>query len=694
MKKLLLLIASSVGLMASAAINPAEFPDLEFNTDYQLQQYKAFKGKITAPESGVIIEYGNIPASILTSAGELQMVPDWTYAGYINGKQAYQFEAKAGSTYYIYSDFVMDNGVISFAMNPQVKILGIYPEEGSVYDIASSEYVDITANQNITIGKATINVNDVSAEVEVRTYSSVSSILINAALSDWYEKGIINGGEAFKIALSDITDNMGNSANDIVINYTAAGKPYTLVDMEIPDPIFSWYPIDSNDAKAKFIFNGPVAPDPEVELGYSPVELGYEYSEILPATVDGDTIIVDLSGKLRTPELMSPSGMAYDFIDIRLYGIKDTRGQYMLASEGSIGSFHVRTPYRSLERINFATEFTPAYGSDLTNQTEIKIAYNYPNQMDFTDVVFTSGAETISIPKSELTIADGLITVKIPDGWNSKSNVLVSLAGLSTSDGYDHSSEFSAKYNGFAILFSNPSAGATLSALTKGRTITIDTNLNAGETVTFTFMNGNKVAYGPVEMTEKYEGQYIHVMESDVVLYASEAYTMVFKARGTVETVAIKGQSVPFEYSDIELVKISPDEGASLNGGDQISVEFTGMVVIEKRDGSIEFTAEGHGTDAENSGGYDYIWNITLPDEVAGDFTLSFTASDENGKLVKGNSGNNESSCFVIHYKALSNIIEVMNSNDETQIIFNLNGHRLSAPVRGINIINGRKVLY
>lgn len=693
MKKLLTLIVSSLGLMASAAINPADFTDLEFDTEYQLKQYKSFQGKITAHESGVIIEYGNIPANILTSAGELKIVPGWTYAGFINGKQAYQFEAKAGTTYYIYSDFVMDDGVISFAMNPEVKILGIYPADGSVYDIASSEYVDVTANQNITIGKATVSVGDVSAEVEIRTYSSVSSILINGTLSTWYENGTIEGGETIKILLSEIQDNMGKQAKDIVINYTAAAKPYTLVGTEIPSPIFSWYPSGSEEAKAKFIFNGPVAPNPLVELGYSPIELGYEYSEILPATVDGDTIIVDLSGKLRTPELMSPSGMIYDFIDIRLTGIKDIRGQFMLASEGSIGSYHIRTPFQSLERINFAAEFTPAYGSDLTGQSEIKIAYNHPDQLDFSGVVFTSGEEMVTVPKSELTVSDGLITVMIPEGWSVKSNVFVSLFGLVTADGIDHSSEFTAKYNGFAVLFSNPADGASLSVLTKGRTVTIDTNLNSGEAVTFSLVGDDQVIYGPVTMTEKYEGQYIHVMESNVILYAAETYTMLFSARGTEETIDIHGQSVPFEYSDIELKSISHEQGAALKGGDAISIEFTGMVFVEKLEESIDFIAEGNGGDSENIGGYDYIWTLTLPNDLTADFSVRFTAIDETGKPVKGNSGNDESTCFVLNYKSTSGLLELKNPTADTSVIFDLKGRRILTPGRGINIVNGKKVI-
>lgn len=690
MKKLLTILASSVGLLASAAVNPDEFTPLDFNIDYPVQQYKDFKGKLTAPESGVIIEYGTVPAHILDADGELQMVSDWAYAGYINGKQAFQFEATAGTTYYIYTDFVFDNGVISFAMNPQMKVIDVYPEQGSVYDMAATEFIDITANQNITIGKATVKTGELTAEVSTRTNGANSSILINEALSVWYDRNQIRGGEEINVELSEITDGMGQSTDNITLNYVLAGKPYTLIEQSIPDPILSWYPAGSENAKAIFTFSGPVAENPSIMLCYSPIELGYEYSETLPATVDGNTITVDLSGKLRTPEVMSSTGASYDFIDIRLFSIKDTRGQYILASEGSVGSFHIRTPFQNLERINFAADFTPPYGSDLKNETEIKIECDHINNLDFSAMLFRSGSESASVAKSEMTISDRAIIASIPEGWTTKSDVIVSLENLITADGLDHSAEFSAKYNGFALLFSNPAEATALSSLAKGRTITIDTNLNGGESVTFTLMCNNKVIYGPKEMTEQYEGQYIHSMENEIVLYASDKYVMQFSARGTTETVNIVGQSIPFEFSDIEFVGITPEEGSAVEGGDELTIEFTGLVTIEKLDGSADFTAQGK-TEPED---YDYLWTLTLPEELSGDFTLIFSVQDANGSIVKGNSGTERSSCFVLTYKSMSGLFELTSPSGKNPVIFDLKGRRISTPCRGVNIINGKKVIY
>ncbi len=692
MNKLLTLALAATTTLASAAINPADFIELEFDKEYQVKQYKAFQGKITPAESGIIIEYGDIAAHTLTDSNVLQQVADWEYAGYINGKQAYQFKAEAGTTYYIYSDFVMDDGVISLSLNPALRILSVDPTPGSVFDIAAEEFATITTNQNISVGKATVKVGSTSVDAEVLTYGSDTSVLMRKALAELYSNGTLSGGEEISVVFSDVKDALGKPANSITVKYIAAGAPYTLVSHEIPDPVYSWIPVGSDQSKAVFTFSGPVAANPSVSICYSPIELGYEYIETIPATVNGNSIIIDLAGKLRTPEIMSPSGSVLDFIDIVLTGIKDTRGQYMLASEGSIGSYQFRVPFTNIDPINFAVEFTPAYGSNLEGETEIKIAYNHPDQLEFSAMIFTSGTESAAIAKRDLSVADGLITARIPQGWQSKQNVIVTLADLETSDGINHSAEFTAKYNGFALLFSNPANGTSLASLARGRTVTIDSNLDSGEEVSFSIINNDEVIYGPVIMTQRSEGQYLHAMTEEITLYRGETYSLTFTARGTEETVTITGTTTPFEFSDIVLSSITPAEGAAMSGNGVITLDFTGLVAIEQVNGSIDFTAQGLSSDLDVDG-YDSSWQLTLPALLPdGNFEVMFAAVDQNGNIVEGNNGTEAGSHFTLTYNNAAGIFEITTAA-KSSLVFDLSGRRLSAPAKGINIINGVKVL-
>lgn len=684
-------IAMATVAGAMAAVNPDEFVDLEFDKDYQLTQYSSFKGKITPAESGIVIEYGTVPVYTLDDQGELQAVEDWEYAGYINSKQAYQFTATAGTTYYVYSGFVMDNGSFRLSLNPEVKILESIPAEGGILDIAADEFASIVVNQNITIGKATLSSGMASADISTRALGSSVSLLVRETMLQWYEDGTVAGGEELTITLSDVKDAIGNDADDIVLHFIAAAAPYKLVDTRIPETILSYYPAGSEDAKVVFTFSGPMGTNPDIQLCYSPIELGYEYYEKLPASVDGNRIIVDLSGKLRSPEIMSPTGLNQSTIDLRLFGIRDARGQLVLASEGSLGSFHFQTGYSAIPKVTFAPQFTPAYGADLTDETEVSVTFDNGSELAYSGMYFMSGTDRVSIPQADLTVTDKSVTARIPEGWNTRKDVYVGLENMSCTDGYDHSREFTVKYNGFALTFVNPAADSSLASLAKGRTISIDTNLKTGDEVTFALYDGDDVIYGPKLMTDRTEGQYLHAMESQVTLYSTGSYTMRFTSGNSTETVAIKGISAEFEYSPNELESVTPAEGSAIESGSVITLTFTGMVKIEKVSGSADFMAAPATDDAVE--GYDTTWALTLSEVTEEDIAVSFRAVDFDALLVKGNEGDEATTCFTLHYNLLSGIASVTVEANGQTIIHDLSGRRHQHPVRGINIINGHKVL-
>ncbi len=690
--KTLILVAAAAGaLSAGAAVNPEDFTPLNFDTEYTVEKFKPFMGKLTPDTDGTVIEYGTIAAYTLGADNELDEVSDWSYAGYINGKQAYQFSATAGTTYYIYSSFVMDNGVISFALNPGVKITETSPAIGEVYDPARMEFAEVTFNQNITIGKATLEIGTNSSEVTLRESGSSFSMLIRDVMMQWFDAELIKGGETMTLTLSDIKDASGNQCDDIKVEFIAGNKPYRMVDYHLPATIYSYMEPGSNDTKATFTFDGPMGDNPDIQLCYSPIELGYEYYEPMAATVEGNTITVDFAGKLRTPESMSPTGVVSPTIDIRLFSIKDARNQIVLAGQGSIGSFHFQTDYAYVPTVEFSPLFMPEHGASLANETEVTITFDNASEIEFSGVTFSSGTEKVTVDKKDLTISEGKVTASIPEGWNTKANVYVSLEGLVSTDGQDHSNEFTVKYNGFALTFSNPSANSKLASLLKGRTITIDTNLTGKEPVEFAILDGETAVYGPVNMTLRSEGQYLHAMESDVILYASGDYCLRFAAQNSVETISIEGTSADFEYSPVELESITPETGSQLDEPAQIKVTFNGLAAIERFSGSAAFTATPASGEAVD--GYDTAWVINL--ESLGSestVTVKFQAIDQDFKVIKGNDGIESSSCFTLTYNVKAGIAEISATNEKS-IMFDLNGRRVNSAHRGIYILNGKKTL-
>lgn len=700
MKQLLsAIIVSALTAPSLFAVNPAEFPLLELGKDYQVQAFKEFKGKIVTSEGGMMIEYGEIPAYNLDSKGELVDIDGWDFAGYINGRQAYQFPVEAGHTYYIYSGFVMNSGTIRFEMNPKLEIVGMSPNQGEQLSISAADFVSVTFNQNVNIGSASITCGSHSEPVATRFTASDYSILVRDVLSAWYDNGIISGGETLTILLSDITDAIGTPQADIELKYIAAPAPAKLLSAVLPEAILSYMPESSEATKAVFTFSKPLALNPNVQLCYAPTDgLGYEYTEQIQAEVNGCVLTIDFAGKLRSSQQMSATGAKFDNFDLRLFSLRDASGQLVLANgDGMLGSFHLQIPYVEIARVNIVTQFTPESGSDLTRVESLGIYFNNASAVTFSGVTFSSHGEQVVVNNDEITSVsfgndDVELTVPIPAGWNAKSDVIVGLADLSVTDGMDHSADFYAKYNGFTILFANPAADSRLASLSVGRTITIDTNLDSGAKVTFAVTDGSTVVYGPVEMTERSAGSFIHTMQSEVTFYSGTTYSLEFTSGNSTESISVAGTSAPFEFSPTQFIGITPADGASLKADAVITIQFDGLVLITPADESAPFTAACVSDDSES--GYDNTWTITPDNADSANLVIAFYATDQDSLTVQGNTGEQSLSHFRYTFNVESGILSIEAANgSETPVIYNLQGCKLSHPQRGINIINGQKHL-
>lgn len=695
MKKLLCILFVATAISA-AAINPDDFPTLELGKDYATQPYKEFKGKLIAPETGIIIEYGTVPIYTLGEDNELQDLGEdsWQYAGYINGRQAYQFHVTQGVIYYAYDSFVMDASTVRFEMNPKVEIVESFPNVGGVYDVADEEFITIILNQNITIGCATISCGELTEPIITRALGSNFSLLVRDVLIQWYNDKKVVGGETLTITLSDLKDSCGNDIDPITLSFIAAGEPYVLVSSKLPEAIISYMPESSEATKAVFTFSGPMAANPNIQLCYSPVELGYEYYEPLDAVVEGNTITVDFAGKLRVSERMSPMGMTYPSFDLRLFSLRDARGQLVLSGEGMKGSYHLQVPFYEIPRMEITSQFTPENGAYLTEDNKtVNIYFNNAKDIEYSGIRFTSHDETVVINKEAITVTpisedEVELTANIPAGWIGKQDVYVSLADVKTPDGYDHTGEFSAKYNGFTLTFVNPAEGTKLASLVQGRTISVDSNLKAGDELLFSVLADGETVYGPTAMTERTAGSYVHAMQREVVLYSGISYQLVFRADNSEEIVNLIGSSAEFEYSPNEFLSIDPAEG-EVSGN--ITVKFAGLVALEAMPESVAFTASA-GSEIEDAEGYDNTWIISLGD-AQGEVVLAFRATDMDNLTVQGNTGNEAQSYFRYVYNANSDIFEIEATEGLNDGIYDLQGRRLTHPLRGINVINGRKVL-
>lgn len=685
---ILMIVATSV---TASAVNPAEFPVLEPGKEYALEAKKSFMGKYTPTESGQVIEYAPIPAWTL-SGDELRQITEedgYHYAGYLNGKQAFQFSVTAGETYYFYESFVMDNGVFVFELNPKLALLTSTPEVGEVYDPAARPYIEYTFNQNLNIGKVNMSVNDLSADVDVRINGSTVSVVVNDVLHQWYNENKITGDETIKITLSEITDGMGNKIDDMIFSYVTAHKPVELVNAELPVEILSWYGENETPAKAIFTFSGPMAQSPMIELCYAPVELGYEYHEQMDAVVDGNIITVDFGGKRRTSAEMSSSGRTDANFYLLLVGLKDASGQVVWSNEqGSVGSYMYDIPFTEIPRLNITSEFTPSLGASLENAKSIKIYFNCADRLTYTGVAFTSGSEKVVVGNDKISVdqisdTEVELTVPIPAGWNSKKDVIVTLDGLTADDGYDHSSDISAKFNGFTLLYCSIKEGSRIKSIAEGAIVKVETNLANGTKLTFEVAD----MFGPVEMKSEGDGVYTFRMSETLVLEVDKTYTINFTAEGNgTETLSIIGDTAPYEFSDIVLESITPEAGSQLTADSTIKLLFSGLVYITEMSESAPFTATPAGHD---DSGYDYEWEIKFNDVSTENLVLALSVTDMDGKVVEGNKGVDAGSYFHFVFNSEDSSISEI-SGEYSSEIYDLQGRRVFEPTHGLYIQSGK----
>lgn len=697
MKKVtaILTLCAVSALSAGATVNPTDFPDLELGKEYTLEMYKTFRGKYTPTDNGQIIEYGAVPVYILQNGELSNLTSDdgYKYAGYINGKQAYQFSVTAGVTYFFYDDFVMDNGVFSIELNPEIKMTESFPEIGAVYDPADNSFIELAFNQNITIGKATVKIGTLSANVETIVSGANVSIMLNDVLHQWYNEDKIKGGEELVVTLSSIKDGLGNAVTDLTYSFKTANKPVELVDYSLPVELLSWYNGDEA-AKAIFTFSGALAQNPNVELCYAPVELGYEYTEKLNAQVDGNTLIVDFGGVRRTAAEMSTSGRNDAQIYLLLMSLKDANGQTVWSDgQGTVGSFMYEIPFAEIPRLNITSEFNPSTGSSLETAKTVNIYFNCADHLTYSGVSFTSGSDKAVVCLDAITVdrisdSEVELIVPIPAGWNDKQNVIISLEGLTSDDGYDHSSEISAKYNGFTLIYCSIKNGARMKSLSKGSIVKVETNLGDDASLSLSISD----LFGPVDMTPSGDGVFMLTMPETVVFEKDEIYTVEFIATpGGTETITIIGDTTPYEYSDLELASVSPEDGSYIVPDAEIQLTFTGLVAISAAEGSIPFAAIPE-NDSETPG-FDYKWTLKL-ENVSDDgiATLAFTATDQDGKILKGNMGVDADSYFTLTFTVTSAGISVVETSSDASAFFDLQGRRVVTPKSGIYIHNGKKI--
>ncbi len=464
----LMLIVSSVTVAKAADLEA-----MELDKAYSVSGVFASKMMTFTPDKDMTFKvyYANGNVRIFDSEAKTNDLSSFAYESYTdadgNGYSSrVQISAKAGTTYYVWAECSSSISSLKYIgvgeaaglTIKKMEIDGVTVTEGAALSTAKQLNISFTLEPEVDEKVATLTCGSLSAEVELHTSSTAIIAMTHVVVKAWKEAGSVNGGDKATLTIKGVRDVDGNLYNGdgvITLNFVI---PQDAAKLTNEDEVNAWlaagfrsYWKSSDesgiltlefDRDLMTIANGQPA-KVSLVFGYKGGAEGNvnEQVDSSKITIDGNKLMVDFTGKLRT--------VTYTNTNISFYNIA--------MADGSKPEFNgknyltLTTEFEDMTT-DVSYEFTPADGSTLTSK-EVELYLSNKDAITFTsfevsyqtqDDVKKSESITSFTSKEEGAGAIAY-TFSISDDAFAGKNIRVTLGGQETIDGRDHS--VSAKFN-------------------------------------------------------------------------------------------------------------------------------------------------------------------------------------------------------------------------------------------------------
>lgn len=475
-------------MKASAGIGDVvDFGKMELDKAYELAaDFSDYQGYFVAPKNGVITMVAT-SGCLMTpyEDAEFSRPIGYTHSYLPDGQESYDINVVSGRKYYFSKTFSMNAGTCMLLMeeNPTIKIESVIPEQGSTYSVTKGDNIEISFNKAVVANGAELLVGDQQKEVSFHVQGANLLIEVKVEVMAFLENGMLKAGDTFKVRIKGVR--AANNASVIYgtdgileLNFLSAEKPVSLISTEgVEDGKFLSYWVKGDKGSVlKFVFDGALQSTEDrqkeavLKLTYGNMDRGSSelYNEIVPYSVEGNTILVDLSEKLRRPQDMLSSGQSYEQIYLQLENVCDAAGNYTYnPGVGTMGSYSFTMDYEEV-RADIVSEFSPASGGSLSEVNEVEIWLTDYEKIIHQGIVFecTTGQQTETIVVNSFTKEpdpdfDGayILLVKVPDEARKAETVRMKLAEAQFKDGIDHSEAITATYKNVATAIEKMKAG-------------------------------------------------------------------------------------------------------------------------------------------------------------------------------------------------------------------------------------------
>lgn len=708
---------------AQAASEPLDYGALELNKAYAIEaQYEYVTGYYTATETGVLTVTSTNSAMFTpfsdeacTQVMKVKYLYDTTpvYHAY------YSINVTAGQTiYFRYNGINNAKNTLTFSTDDKLELTSQSVKAGSTIMCTSTSQISFNFNHTVDAQKVEIVAGETTKQVNFFTSGNKIYFEVKTPIYELMEAGALSEGQSFTVRLvgihaeDDATKTLGEDGT-IAVDYVCGAKPLKLIsstNFDNTHKFLSFWPKGDADGIITLTFDGNIQIGKnKVQLTYSDTSSGSEasnkYVETPPYRVEGNQLIIDLTGKERTPQSMLGTTALYDNMMLTVSYVCDLAGNPVYTtSSGSRGSYTRNMPY-SIETVNISTELIPASGAMLGNADNIEVFATDYQKISFTGAKFTytdindNTVKTALVAKDQCTETpdadiDGAYTLKVPvpAEVRGQKDIFFTLTDLKAADGKDYSSLFSAKYNGFTVLDMTYQAsaeaapitlkGAELNELAADAPIVITTNRDdiVGND-SISYVTYDITDLNPVEGDDPYIVTTTHIAHTEgtsewrgkvVVagntnLYMGHTYRVVVTGYQQLDknfnpyrdlvvgtdTLYFTGSQTDYEYSDVELDSHTPNDNTISSADDfTIKLNFNGLVKVENAHvdlGDGKTTNFTSCTPVEGKDGYASQWTLSMDAATAATFTessivINFTATDQDGHRVKGNAGNRDTS--------------------------------------------------
>lgn len=480
---------AALAIAGSTFAARVDFGEVEMGKTYEFVTGSEIYATYTAPADGIYkFVYYNFELPWFTDQTYTTPVEHTHFYGADNSRN-WSIPMTAGQTIYCYcsSTATFSDGSMTLATPPESLELasvspGLEPGSAEYYggELSASEHYRMTFffSEQVTCTSASLRFPDGSySPCATQIVGSSIQVGFSTQIMEAYREGKLKKGDTAKIRLVgvrcvDYPDIRYGTNGRLEVEFKVAAKPVELVKtVNAPttgmDTFLSYYIPGDPNGILTMEFDGELSttsqiPTTAMLVFGDPEDVEHPiYQENLPVKIEGNTLTIDLTGKLRRPVDMIPGIPAESQqpnIGLSIANIYSTDGQRVFTgSMASFAAFGYSYPIKSVS-YTFATDYTPVRGTQVKKETPVEIWIMNGIRTSFDGVTISSVKDgqpiQMTLPGDDIEVSTDpydeeavLINFKMPDlQADENAEVIVTPADVFFADGVNHSQDVVGRY--------------------------------------------------------------------------------------------------------------------------------------------------------------------------------------------------------------------------------------------------------